>query len=123
MATTTKNLGGREKRHLRIRKKITGTPERPRLSIYKSLKHLYVQLIDDTTGRSLVSVTTNTKAGKAQGKVTFANVEGAKAVGAAIADKAKAASHDTVVFDRSGYRYHGVIKAVAEAAREAGLKF
>ena len=119
----TKNLDRREKRHLRIRKKIQGTSQRPRLSVYKSLKHLYVQLMDDQSGRCLVSATTNTKANKAGGKKSFANVESAKELGRQLAEKAKAAGNELVVFDRSGYRYHGVIKAVADAAREAGLKF
>jgi large subunit ribosomal protein L18 len=113
----------REKRRLRIRKKIVGTAERPRLSLFKSLKHLYVQLTDDTAGRTLASATTNTKANKAGGKKSFANVSGAQTLGKEIADKAKSAGVDSIVFDRSGYPYHGVIKAVAEAAREAGLKF
>lgn len=120
---TTKNLDRRQKRHLRIRKKIQGTTERPRLTVYKSLKHLYVQLLDDQTGRSILSATTNTKANKASGKKSFANVAGAQELGKQLAEKAKAAGHDQVVFDRSGYRYHGVVKAVADAAREAGLKF
>lgn len=119
----TRTLDRREKRHLRIRKKVQGSDSRPRLSIYKSLKHLYVQLIDDQTGRSLTAVTTNTKENKASGKKGFANVESAKQIGRQIAEKALSAGHESVVFDRSGYRYHGIIKAVADAAREAGLKF
>lgn len=119
----TRTLDRREKRHLRIRKAINGTAERPRLSVYKSLKHLYVQLIDDATGRSILSVTTNTKDSKASGKKSFANVEGGKQIGRLVAEKAKSAGHESVVFDRSGYRYHGIVKAVADAAREAGLKF
>jgi large subunit ribosomal protein L18 len=121
IATTSKEK--RDKRRLRIRKKIVGTAERPRLSVFKSLKHLYVQVTDDATGRTLAAATTNTKANKADGKKSFANVAGAKALGREIADKAKAAGVDAIVFDRSGYPYHGIIKAVAEAAREAGLKF
>lgn len=119
----TRTLDRREKRHLRIRKSIRGTAERPRLSIYKSLKHLYVQLIDDASGRCILSVTTNTKENKSSGKKSFANVEGGKQIGRLIAEKAKGAGHEAVVFDRSGYRYHGIVKAVADAAREAGLKF
>lgn len=119
----TRTLDRRQKRHLRIRKKVQGTAERPRLSIFKSLKHLYVQLIDDQTGRCLTSVTTNTKENKASGKKAFANVESGKQIGQQIAAAAKSAGHESVVFDRSGYRYHGIIKAVADAAREAGLKF
>jgi large subunit ribosomal protein L18 len=119
----TRTLDRREKRHLRIRKKVQGTAERPRLSIYKSLKHLYVQLIDDVSGRCLTSVTTNTKENKASGKKSFANVASAQLLGQQIAEKARNAGQESVVFDRSGYRYHGIVKAVADAAREAGLKF
>lgn len=119
----TKGLDRREKRHLRIRKKIQGTAERPRLSVYKSLKHLYVQLTDDLSGKCLLSVTTNTKANKASGKKSFANVESGKELGAQLAEKARGAGVESVVFDRSGYRYHGIVKSIADAAREAGLKF
>lgn len=118
----TSTLSRREKRHLVIRKKVVGTTERPRLSVHKSLRHLYVQVIDDATGETIASVTTNTKEAKADGK-TFANVVNGSKIGKAIAEKAKAAGIESVVFDRGGYRYHGVVKAVAEAAREAGLKF
>lgn len=120
---TTKNLDRREKRHLRIRKRVQGTAARPRLSIFKSSKHIYVQLIDDENGRSLASATTNTKANKAGGKKSFCNVENGTTLGRQIAEKARSAGHELVVFDRSGYRYHGIIKAIADAAREAGLKF
>ena len=120
---TTKNLDRRQKRHLRIRKQVQGTGIRPRLSVYKSSKPLYAQLIDDESGRSLVSVTTNTKANKASGKKSFANVVSGAELGKSIAEKARSAGHELVVFDRSGYRYHGIIKAIADAAREAGLKF
>jgi large subunit ribosomal protein L18 len=113
----------RQKRRWRIRHKVAGSVERPRLSIYRSLKHLYVQVTNDLDGRTLVAATTNTKANKASGKKSFANIEGAKLLGKEIAGKAKAAGVSAVVFDRSGYKYHGVIKAIAEAAREEGLKF
>ena len=119
----TRTLDRRQKRHLRIRKKVQGTAERPRLTIYKSLKHLYVQLIDDATGNCIVAVTTNTKENKASGKKSFANVAAGQQLGQQIAGKAKSAGHEQIVFDRSGYRYHGIVKAVADAAREAGLKF
>lgn len=119
----TRDLDRRQKRHLRIRKKVQGTAERPRLSVYKSLKHLYVQLTDDQTGRCLLTVTTNTKANKAAGKKSFANVTSGAELGRQVAEKARGAGHESVVFDRSGYRYHGIVKAVADAAREAGLKF
>ncbi|MGI8906032.1 MAG: 50S ribosomal protein L18 [Candidatus Sumerlaeaceae bacterium] len=121
IAATSKEK--REKRRLRIRKKIVGTAERPRLSVFKSLKHLYVQVTDDATGRTLAAATTNTKANKAGGKKSFANVSNAQALGRTVADKAKASGIESIVFDRSGYPYHGIVKAVAEAAREAGLKF
>ncbi|MCX7624963.1 MAG: 50S ribosomal protein L18 [Candidatus Sumerlaeaceae bacterium] len=113
----------RERRKIRIRKKIAGTPERPRLCIYKSLRHLYAQIVDDTAGHTFVAATTNTKELKAEGRKTFANQEYAKRLGKEIAEKAKAVGITQVVFDRSGYPYHGVVKAFAEAAREGGLKF
>ncbi|MBR9976200.1 MAG: 50S ribosomal protein L18 [Bacteroidetes bacterium] len=113
----------RDKRKIRIRKKISGTPEKPRLSVYRSLNHLYAQLIDDTQGVSLGSVSTKTKdladaLQSAEGKVGKAYL-----VGKAIAELAKSRNITTVVFDRSGYIYHGRIKAVAEGAREGGLQF
>lgn len=120
---TTKNLDRRQKRHLRIRKRVQGSGARPRLSVFKSSKHLYAQLIDDESARTLVSVTTNTKSNKESGKKSFANIESGIALGRQIAEKARSAGHELVVFDRSGYRYHGIIKAIADAAREAGLKF
>jgi len=113
----------RQKRRWRIRNKVAGSVQRPRLSVYKSSKHLYIQVINDLEGRTLAAATTNTKGNKAAGRKSFANIENAKLLGKDIADKAKAAGVDAVVFDRGGYRYHGVIKAVADAAREAGLKF
>jgi large subunit ribosomal protein L18 len=113
----------RDRRKKRIRKKISGTAERPRLTIYKSLRHLYAALIDDSTGRTILAATTNTKSMKGEGRKSFANQEYAKRLGKVIAEKAVAANVGQVVFDRSGYPYHGVVKAFAEAAREAGLKF
>jgi large subunit ribosomal protein L18 len=113
----------REKRKKRIRKQIQGTAERPRLCIYKSLRHLHVQLIDDAAGRTIAAATTNSKEFKAEGRKTFANREFAKRLGKVIAEKALAAGVKSVVFDRSGYPYHGVVKAFAEAAREGGLQF
>jgi len=113
----------RERRKKRIRKKVSGTAERPRLCIYKSLRHLYAQIIDDSVGKTLAAVTTNTKELKAEGRKSFANQDYAKRLGKAIAEKALAAGITQVVFDRSGYPYHGVVKAFADAAREGGLKF
>ena len=106
-----------------VRKKVVGTAERPRMCVHKTLKHIYVQVVDDAGGVTLAFVTTNTKGQKAGGKKNFCNLATAKLVGQQIAEKAKAAGVTAVVFDRGGYAYHGIVKAVAEAAREAGLKF
>jgi len=106
--------------HERIRKKILGTPERPRLNVYRSLNHIYVQLIDDLAGVTLVSASSANKKGE---KRTGGNVAAAKAVGKAIAERAKAKGISKIVFDRGGYIYHGRVKALADAAREAGLQF
>ena len=103
----------------RVRKTVHGTPARPRLSIYRSNTGMYAQIIDDEAGRSLVSAS-SLKDKKATG---IAKIEQAKIVGAAIAEKAKAAGIELVVFDRNGYLYHGRVKALADAAREAGLNF
>ena len=103
----------------RVRKNVHGTAERPRLSIYRSNTGMSAQIIDDETGRTLVS-TSSLKDKKAAG---VPKIDQAKIVGAAIAEKAKAAGIDKVVFDRNGYLYHGRVKALAEAAREAGLNF
>lgn len=112
----------RKRKHARVRKKITGTPERPRLCVFRSLNHTYAQIIDDTTGKTLASASTLDPAVK--DNVEFGgNVKGAAEVGKLVAEKAMAAGIETVVFDRSGYIYHGRVAALAEAAREAGLKF
>ncbi|WP_026486955.1 50S ribosomal protein L18 [Caldanaerobius polysaccharolyticus] len=111
----------RKKRHLRIRKKISGTPDRPRLCVYKSLKHIYAQLIDDTQGKTLVYV--STLAPELRGKVKGCNINSAKAVGELLAKKALEKGIKKVVFDRSGYVYHGKVKELADAARSAGLEF
>ncbi|MBK9512434.1 MAG: 50S ribosomal protein L18 [Flavobacteriales bacterium] len=103
----------------RVRKNVHGTPERPRLSVYRSNTGMYAQIIDDEAGRTLVSVS-SLKDKKANG---VPKLEQAKQVGRAIAEKAKAAGIELVVFDRNGYLYHGRVKALAEAAREAGLNF
>ncbi|MDO5516839.1 MAG: 50S ribosomal protein L18 [Clostridium sp.] len=110
----------RAKRHLRVRKKISGTPERPRLSVYRSEKNIYAQIIDDVNAITLVSASTvdtdlKVKAG--------GNKEAAKTIGEAVAKKALDKGITEVVFDRGGYVYHGRVQALAEAAREAGLKF
>ena len=109
----------RERRHLRVRTKISGTAERPRLCVYRSNTNLYVQIIDDVAGNTLVSCSTLDK----DIKTKHANKEAAKEVGAAVAKKALEKNIETVVFDRGGYIYHGVVKQLAEAAREGGLKF
>jgi len=102
----------------RIRRKVSGTEQRPRLAVFKSLKHIYVQVIDDASGRTLVSASTREK-----DATKGANAAAAKAVGALIAKKAKDKGVTRVVFDRGGYLYHGNIKALADAARENGLEF
>jgi large subunit ribosomal protein L18 len=107
--------------HERIRKKLQGTPERPRLNVYRSLNHIYVQVIDDLTGTTLVSA--STAEGKKESRTTGGNVAAAKAIGKTIAERAKAKGVTKVVFDRGGYIYHGRVKALADAAREAGLQF
>ncbi len=112
----------RLRKHARVRKKIKGTPERPRLNVFRSLNHIYAQIIDDTTGVTLVSASTIDPALK--GKVEFGgNKEAAKEVGKLIATKATEKGIKQVVFDRGGYIYHGRIKELADGAREAGLDF
>lgn len=112
----------RIKRHQRIRKRLQGTGEKPRLSVYKSLNHIYAQLIDDTAGKTLLSSSTLEKEIRTALK-HGGNLEAAKRVGASLAQKALGKKITTVVFDRAGYRYHGCVKALADAAREQGLKF
>jgi large subunit ribosomal protein L18 len=109
----------RQKRHLRVRNHIHGTAQRPRLNVFRSLAHIYVQIIDDEKGVTLTAASSLDKDFEGSG----GNIEGAKKVGAAIAKKALAAGITEVVFDRGGYIYHGRVKALAEAAREGGLKF
>jgi large subunit ribosomal protein L18 len=103
----------------RIRKKVAGTTERPRLAVFRSLKHVYAQVIDDATGTTIASASSREKDASSKG----ANAAAAKAVGALIAKKAKDKGITRVVFDRGGYQYHGNIKALADAARENGLEF
>ena len=109
----------RQRRHLRVRKKISGTAECPRLCVYRSNTNLYAQIIDDVAGNTIVSCSTLDK----DVKTKHANKEAAKEVGTLIAKKAIEKNIKTVVFDRGGYIYHGVVKELAEAAREAGLEF
>ena len=116
----------RQKVHKRIRRKLQGTPERPRLNVYRSLSHIYAQLIDDMAGKTVVAANSREGTGKAEPgekKKTGGNVAAAKQVGKLLAERAKAKGVGKVVFDRGGYLYHGRVKALADAAREAGLQF
>ena len=119
MVSNTDRKMARLRRHKRVRNKIQGTAERPRLCVYRSNANIYAQVIDDVAGITLVSASTLDK----EIKTKYANKEAAKEVGAAIAKKALAKKVEEVVFDRSGYQFHGIVKEFAEAAREAGLKF
>ncbi|PHV71317.1 50S ribosomal protein L18 [Sporanaerobium hydrogeniformans] len=112
----------RVKKHNRMRKNLAGTAARPRLSVFRSEKHIYAQIIDDQTGNTLVAASTVEKAIASKLEGT-SNVAAAEAVGTAIAEKAKAKGIEEVVFDRGGFLYHGRVKALADAAREAGLQF
>ncbi|MGB9668188.1 MAG: 50S ribosomal protein L18 [Thermosulfidibacteraceae bacterium] len=114
-------VGRRKRRHLRIRKKIFGTPERPRLVVYRSLKHIYAQIIDDTIGHTLVSASSLDKEFPKDKRGS--NKEGARIVGEMIAKRALEKGIKKVVFDRGGYKYHGRVKELAEAARKVGLEF
>jgi large subunit ribosomal protein L18 len=107
--------------HTRIRRKVKGTPERPRLAVFRSVKHIYAQVIDDTAGHTVVAASSSEKVA-ATGK-SGGNMSGAKAIGKLVAERAKDKGIKAVVFDRGGYHYHGRVKALAEAAREAGLEF
>ncbi|EPY06962.1 50S ribosomal protein L18 [Paenibacillus sp. E194] len=112
----------RLKRHLRVRKKIEGTTERPRLNVFRSSKHIYAQLIDDVKGVTVASASTMDKELREDIK-NGGNVESARKVGELIAKRAKEQGYEVIVFDRGGYLYHGRIQALADAAREAGLEF
>ena len=111
----------RKKRHVRIRKRVVGKEQRPRLSIYRSNLHIYAQVIDDAQAHTLASA--SSLDGSLKGETSGTNIEGAKAVGKLIAERAKAAGVEKVVFDRGGYLYHGRVQALADAAREGGLDF
>ncbi len=119
MVSKTNRKLERERRHIRVRNKISGTAERPRLCVYRSNTNLYAQIIDDVSRKTLVQASTMDK----EVKIKHSNKEAAKEVGALIAKRAKEKKIEEVVFDRSGYIYHGVVKELAEAAREGGLKF
>jgi large subunit ribosomal protein L18 len=121
--TVQNNLTSREKIKYRIRKRVKGTRERPRLVVFRSLNNIYAQLVDDVSGKTICSVSNIAKdvKGSSEGKVT--KLEKSKLVGRKIAEKAQDLKIKKVVFDRNGYLYHGRVKAVADAAREAGLEF
>jgi large subunit ribosomal protein L18 len=112
----------RDKRHYRLRRHVRGTAGRPRLAIFRSLNHIYAQIIDDDTGRTLATADSRSKGFVSEHK-TGGNVAAAKAVGTLLAAKAKAAGINSVVFDRGGFQYHGRVKALADAARAGGLVF
>jgi len=112
----------RQRRHRRVRKKVHGTAERPRLNVFRSLKHIYAQVIDDDAGVTLVAASTVEPELREAVGGYGGNVQAAQVVGRVIAERALAKGIERVVFDRGGYRYHGRVKALAEAAREAGLK-
>ncbi|MDP9337247.1 MAG: 50S ribosomal protein L18 [Acidobacteriota bacterium] len=112
----------RKRVHDRVRTKVSGTTERPRLCVYRSLGHIYAQVIDDRTGNTLVSASSVDGETKKNLK-TGGNIAAAKVIGKSVAERAKAAGVHKVVFDRGGYKYHGRVKALADAAREAGLQF
>jgi large subunit ribosomal protein L18 len=120
MGRTDHKLELRRRRHARVRRRVQGTAERPRLSVFRSLKHISAQLIDDTSGRTLVAAASVEPALRDAGG---ANVESAKAVGALVASRAKEAGISSVVFDRGGFAYHGRVAALADAARAEGLEF
>ena len=119
MVKKTNRKFERTRRHIRVRRKISGTAERPRLCVYRSNTNIYAQVIDDVAGKTLVSASTLDK----EVKTKKANKEAAKEIGSLIAKRAKDAKISNVVFDRGGYIYHGVVKELAEAAREGGLEF
>jgi len=119
---TARKLKKRIQRKRRIRKKIHGTIQCPRMSVFRSLKHFYVQLIDDDSGNSLIGISTSSKEFRAQMN-RGSNIEAAKKIGAMVAEKALEKNITKVVFDRNGRIYHGRVKALAEAAREKGLQF
>jgi large subunit ribosomal protein L18 len=112
----------RRRVHERIRKKVKGTVERPRLAVFRSLNHMYAQIIDDSSGKTLVAASTREKEVLGDSKAS-GNIPAAKLVGKNIAQRAKSKGIEAVVFDRGGYIYHGRVKALADAARESGLKF
>jgi len=130
MIRKTEKKQTRARIHKRIRRKLAGSSERPRLAIFRSVAHIYAQVIDDTRGTTLVAASSVDKADKAdkadkgaKGKKAGGNIAAAKAIGKLVAERAKEKGIKSVVFDRGGYQYHGRVKALADAAREAGLEF
>jgi large subunit ribosomal protein L18 len=124
MFTKHDRRAARARRHRRVRKHVSGTAARPRLAVFRSLRHIGAQLVDDATGRTLVAAsTTEPKLRAALGSANCCTAAGAAAIGKTISERAREAGVDTVVFDRAGYLFHGRVKALAEAAREGGLKF
>jgi large subunit ribosomal protein L18 len=119
---TVSRTAQRVKRHARVRRKVAGTPGRPRLQIFRSLHHTYAFVVDDSRGHTLVAASTRENA-LADGLASKTNVEAASRIGQTIGERAKAAGINTVVFDTSGLKYHGRVAALAQAAREAGLEF
>lgn len=119
---STKSRAARQRRHRRIRMDISGTPERPRLNVFRSLQHIYAQVIDDEAGQTLVAAST-IEPELAEELADKTKKEQAAMVGKKVAERALAADIEQVVFDRGGYRYHGRVKALADGAREGGLKF
>ena len=119
MKRVQEKLRKRARRKIRVRKKISGSPERPRMSVYRSNRYTYVQVVDDTKGHTLCSASNAT----AEGKGIANRVEEMEKLGALIAEKLKKQKIARVVFDRNGYKYHGIVKAVAEGARKAGIEF
>ena len=118
-----KKQSGRKRRHARVRKKVSGTGQRPRLCVFRSDMHIYAQLVDDAAGVTLAAAASTAKDLRAELPKKGRTKEAAAAVGKLIAEKAKAKGLESVVFDRAGYKYHGRVKEMAEAARKAGLKF
>jgi large subunit ribosomal protein L18 len=113
----------RKRVHKRIRRKVAGNTARPRLAVFRSVKHIYAQVIDDSVGHTLAAASSNEKSDAKSGVKSGGNVAGAKAVGKLLAERAKEKGVKSVVFDRGGYLYHGRVKALADAAREGGLEF
>jgi large subunit ribosomal protein L18 len=124
MFTKHDRRAARARRHRRVRKHVSGTAARPRLAVFRSLRHIGAQLVDDENGRTLVAASTTEPALRSVlGDANACTTAGAAAIGKTISERARAAGVDTVVFDRAGYLFHGRVKALAEAAREGGLKF